>query len=142
DLAMTLHDLDMHHFSQYWKRGVRTGHAYAEVAQRFRGTDDALWSKESNNALRDASLLVGTPLAAAVVSAGLRRTWPLAAVGVFWAAVIGRTVNRGLWKSPDLNTRVLYAFHSHFQKVPISWGQLLYRSASRRGDRKTLIEYK
>ncbi|MGI9623736.1 MAG: glycosyltransferase, partial [Acidimicrobiales bacterium] len=42
DLAMTLHDLDMHHFSQYWKRGVRTGHAYAEVAQRFRGTDDAL----------------------------------------------------------------------------------------------------
>jgi glycosyltransferase involved in cell wall biosynthesis len=32
DREMTLHDADMHHFGQWWRRSVRSGHAYAEGA--------------------------------------------------------------------------------------------------------------
>ena len=39
DHPMTGHDLAMTRFKQYWKRAFRAGHAYAEVAERFRGTD-------------------------------------------------------------------------------------------------------
>ena len=38
DRPMTGHDLAMTHWRQYWRRAVRAGHAYAEVAARFRGT--------------------------------------------------------------------------------------------------------
>jgi len=30
DHGMTIHDADMRHFSQWWKRAIRCGHAYAE----------------------------------------------------------------------------------------------------------------
>ena len=36
DAEMTGHDMDMHTFSQYWRRAMRTGHAYSEVSARFR----------------------------------------------------------------------------------------------------------
>ena len=43
DRPMTGHDLAMTRFSQYWRRAVRSGYAYAEVSTRFRNTDLPLW---------------------------------------------------------------------------------------------------
>src|SRR5580698_3421320 len=43
DAPMTKHDFNMTRFQQYWRRAVRSGHAYAEVSKRFRATDDQLW---------------------------------------------------------------------------------------------------
>ncbi len=40
DRPMTGHDLAMTRWQQYWRRAVRAGHAYAEVAARFRGDRD------------------------------------------------------------------------------------------------------
>ena len=47
DRAMTSHDLGLKRFSQYWRRAVRTGYAYAEVSDRFRGTESPLWDREA-----------------------------------------------------------------------------------------------
>ena len=48
DAEMTLHDAQMLHFSQWWKRALRAGHAYAEGAwMHGRGTGHwrrASWS--------------------------------------------------------------------------------------------------
>ncbi len=38
DAPMTRHDLNMTRFSQYWRRAMRAGYAYAEVSNRFRGS--------------------------------------------------------------------------------------------------------
>lgn len=48
DAEMTLHDAQMLHFSQWWKRALRAGHAYAEGAS-LHGDEDGHWKKESRS---------------------------------------------------------------------------------------------
>jgi GT2 family glycosyltransferase len=48
---MTTHDADMHQFSQWWKRAVRSGHAFAEGAWRFGMAPDFHWMRETQRAL-------------------------------------------------------------------------------------------
>ena len=43
---MTMHDLNMTTFAQYWKRAYRSGHAYAEVGLRHLNTPERLWARE------------------------------------------------------------------------------------------------
>ncbi|TWU18077.1 glycosyltransferase family 2 protein [Allorhodopirellula heiligendammensis] len=40
DAEMTLHDADLHHFSQWWRRAKRFGHAAAEAFQRYGNRDE------------------------------------------------------------------------------------------------------
>ncbi len=40
DEEMTLHDADMHHFREFWRRQVRGGHAYAELLHLHGGRAD------------------------------------------------------------------------------------------------------
>ena len=47
DAPMTLHDLAITRFSQYWRRSQRAGYAYAAVSARFRSTSDPFWSEEA-----------------------------------------------------------------------------------------------
>ena len=47
DAPMTRHDLNMTRFSQYWRRAMRAGYAYSEVSNRFRGSGDPMWLRES-----------------------------------------------------------------------------------------------
>ena len=43
---MTGHDMNMHRFSQYWRRSVRSGYAFAQLADRYRNTSDPLWLRD------------------------------------------------------------------------------------------------
>ncbi|HEY9693946.1 MAG TPA: glycosyltransferase [Oculatellaceae cyanobacterium] len=47
DAEMTLHDVQMLHFHQWWKRALRGGHAYAEGAWLHGNTQERHWVKES-----------------------------------------------------------------------------------------------
>ncbi|WP_250122759.1 glycosyltransferase [Chroococcidiopsis sp. CCMEE 29] len=47
DAEMTLHDAQMIHFSQWWKRTMRAGHAYAEGAWLHGHEPERHWVKES-----------------------------------------------------------------------------------------------
>jgi GT2 family glycosyltransferase len=47
DVEMTLHDADMKRFNQWWKRNVRAGHAYAEVAWLHGKEPERYWVKET-----------------------------------------------------------------------------------------------
>ena len=41
------HDIDMNSFVQYWKRSVRTGHAFAEVFWMHKADPEKFWMKET-----------------------------------------------------------------------------------------------
>ena len=45
DAEMTAHDAAMTRFGQWWRRSVRAGHAYAELAWRNRGHGDPAWTR-------------------------------------------------------------------------------------------------
>jgi glycosyltransferase involved in cell wall biosynthesis len=142
DAPMTGHDLAILHVSQYWRRAVRTGYAYAEISARYRETPDPLWIRESRgNLLRGLSYVV--------ISAGMcamaivLRSWiPLFIAVLAVAALAVRTAILSKWKSASLSTLLLFGIHSHVQHVPILQGQLLYLWNHWRGRGRELIEYK
>ena len=142
DQAMTLHDLAMTSFKAYWKRALRAGHAYAEVSQRMKTTSFPLWGDEcKRNAMR-ASVLLGLPVAAIILSASLANELPLVALLCAYALLILRSAYKARWKSRDVFTLLLYGVHSHFQQIPIAIGQLGYWLNRLRNKKQDLIEYK
>lgn len=142
DQPMTLHDLAMTRWSQYWRRAVRAGHAYAEVAERFRDTDLPLWSAEVRRNRVHAAVLIGAALGGIALAILAETPWPLLLTIAFYLILIVRTARRVEWKEPSLMTRLLYGVHSHLQQIPILIGQLGYYSDRRAGRRRRLIEYK
>lgn len=62
---MTLHDANITRFSQWWRRTVRAGHAFAEVEALHRGSPYGLWRRNVLRALFWGGL--GPLLLAAVV---------------------------------------------------------------------------
>jgi cellulose synthase/poly-beta-1,6-N-acetylglucosamine synthase-like glycosyltransferase len=139
---MTRHDLAMYSFAQYWRRSMRTGHAYAEISAIYSNTADPLWSAESRrNILRGLFWLV-TP-AGCVVTSVARRSW--LPIGLFATAAVAlgaRTALRASSKTRSPHLLLAYALHSHLQQVPILFGQLGFRLQRRRGRRSGIIEYK
>ena len=139
---MTGHDLAITRWSQYWRRAVRTGYAYAQVARRFRHTAQPLWSAEvKHNLLRGGALLL---IATSGFAATLwqRSPWPLLLVLLFLTLLILRTTLKTRWKAPQLTTRLLYGAHSHLQQIPIFIGQLMFWRDQLTQRRRALIEYK
>src|SRR5690606_20829115 len=49
-VEMALHDMDMHRFSQWWRRTVRTGHAYAEIHARHASSPERPYDREVRSA--------------------------------------------------------------------------------------------
>jgi len=139
DAPMTLHDLAINRFAPYWKRAFRAGHAYAEVAHRFRHSSDPFWLAETQrNQLHGGALLV----APWFFAAALTQPWLAGGLLLGGLALLGRSAHRCAWKTPSLNTRLLYAVHSHFQQIPILFGQVAWRLDAWRGRPRHLIEYK
>lgn len=141
DRPMTGHDLAMTHWRQYWRRAVRAGHAYAEVAARFRGTATPLWEHDARRNLVRGGILLLSLLLAIGGALGGSLALPLL-VGAGWLALVLRTAAKVGWKSREPWTRLLYGLHSHLQQIPILVGQLGYYRDRWRGRRRGLIEYK
>jgi glycosyltransferase involved in cell wall biosynthesis len=141
DTPMTLHDLNITRFRQYWLHAVRAGYAYAEISDRFRRTSDPMWREESRrNMARGAVwimwLCTGVALAAF-------RSWGILA----WIAVLAVLSIRSAWrvryKAPGRNLLLLlYGLHSHLQQIPVLFGQLQYQRSRRSEKRTGIIEYK
>jgi len=141
DFPMTGHDLNMTRFSQYWRRAVRAGYAYAEMATRYRASADPMWLGECKRNLRSgifwiAWLSLSLPLLA------LKSLW-----FVPWLAVPVALSARSAWKArvkaPGQKILLLlYGFHSHLAQVPILVGQLKYYRDRYFGRQAKQIEYK
>jgi len=130
-IPMTLHDLRITRFSQYWARQTRLGYAYAQVSERYRNTPLPLWLRESrSNILRAVAttLFFNLFLLIALVTWTL---WPLLFGLLFCATFVQRTALSARDKSAGIPTRLAYGLHAHLRQIPIFIGQLNYRTRRR-----------
>ena len=142
DEPMTLHDLAMFTFMQYWRRSIRTGYAYAEVSTKYAKTDDPLWSAESkSNIIRGIFWLWG-PVFAIVLSMLFGMITPVALFLLAALALLVRTALKTRRRTNSLKLLLAYSLHSHLQQVPILFGQIRYQRQRRRGGNASIIEYK
>ena len=142
DAPMTLHDLRMTHFSQYWRRATRCGHAYAQVSALFRNTPDPFWTAEARRNRTRGSLLLLLLIAAVAATLILRNIWPVTGVALLIAAAAARSGWKARARSSSWTTLFLFGLHSHLQEIPIFIGQMRYRLARATRRKMTLIEYK
>jgi glycosyltransferase involved in cell wall biosynthesis len=121
--AMTLHDLNMTTFKQYWNRAYRSGHAYAEVGLRHLHTPEKLWARE----LARVSVTALLPFALILIGGLLRL--PLLGLLLALAAAL-----KPLLRIPrlmkqyriDFKTALLYALHAAFVVYPQFLGIVRY----------------
>lgn len=142
DAPMVTHDLAILHFGGYWRRGLRTGYAFAQVAGRFRHSDDPFWlGKVRRNTVRGVFWLT-TPLVAAGASLAWLSFWPIAMWPLLLGAAALRTARKQSWKGAPLATLLLHGLHSHLHQIPVMFGQLQYMLDERHSRTRRVIEYK
>jgi hypothetical protein len=147
DAEMTLHDAAMTRFGQWWKRSLRSGHAYAQghflhgnPPENFRQRELGSIQKWATLPILTALLAVGTLLAVAPrwCFLGLLPllVYPLLAVKV--------AVNRRRRRiaGETFSDALMYGVFVVLGKFPQWLGVRRFRSAQRRGERVALIEYK
>jgi glycosyltransferase involved in cell wall biosynthesis len=141
DAPMTGHDLAITRFSQYWKRAVRAGYAYAQLARLTRNYAQPMWSSEtSRNAVRAVGF---TSLLLLTIGSLLSRNWlALLAATLMISTLVVRTALRSRWKGGDSFALLCYGIHSHFQQLPILVGQLAFWRDVAFARHRDLIEYK
>ena len=145
DNPMTLHDLAVKSFRAYWRRAFRAGHAYAEVSARFRNTSDPLWLRDSrrNFVHGGGLLLLPCVVILTLFLFASPQSYLIAFIEVaFVLILIARTAKRCAWKSDNALTCWMYAVHSHFQQIPILFGQIAWHWNALLGVRQKLIQYK
>lgn len=130
---MTSHDANILHFSQWWRRTVRGGHAFAQIEAMHRTSEHGLWRRNVRRALfwggLAPALILAAPFAGQWVLAGLL-AYPLQ-----WARLVLRERNytrEGLARAGLLVVGKL----AELQGIA-----MFYSSRLRRRD-TALIEYK
>lgn len=142
DMPMTLHDLAIYHWSQYWRRAVRTGHALAEVSTLLQNTTTPLWQPESHKNWRHAIALMNLFGIGLILTLLLGTLWPFFLSMLCFLLLSVRSAVKARWKSNNWLTLLYYGLHAQFQHLPIAIGQLSYHYHHWRGKQRRLIEYK
>ena len=131
---MALHDAELYHFSQWWKRMLRGGYAYAQGASEHGAPPEEHWVEESR---RIWLWGLGIPLGILLLafSLDLRLLWLLAVypLQVIRLAVLGGRSRRENW---------VRALALVLCKFPEMLGQVKFLRDKHRRVQSTLIEYK
>ena len=135
---MTRHDLNMTRFSQYWRRGVRSGWAYFVVWANCRAGSERLWLRRNAANLIEVSLWLGLLLLGALL-------WQWWGVALPVAMLLARTVwiaSRVRHRAGSWGLSLLYGLNCQVVRIPVLVGQCrgLWYLVRRRPAR--LIEYK
>lgn len=137
DAEMTRHDGQMRCFSQWWRRSVRAGHAYAEVAWLHRRGPEQFWrhANQSNwlwGAAAPLSILgLLRPTRGGSLSLALPYLW-------LWRRIFARMRQRGYTPADA----ALYAGFCILGKFPQAWGQMQFHLKRLLGAPSRIIEYK
>lgn len=138
DAEMTRHDLAMTRFSQWWRRAVRAGHAYAEGAALHGSPPERHWVRETRS-----NWLWGL----AVPFLAVALAWPtrglsLLAAAAGYALICWRAARWGRSRGWRAGDSALFGVSCALSKVPAAVGQARYVLSRWRGRRASLIEYK
>jgi GT2 family glycosyltransferase len=131
---MTLHDAQMTRFGQWWKRTLRSGHAFAEVAFLYRASPERHWLREACGAWLWA---LGLPLSL-FFCAALVGPLALAALAVYPMQM----VRLGLQGRRSPRENCWRAVFLVIGKFPEMLGQLKFLAYRCLHQKPRLIEYK
>jgi glycosyltransferase involved in cell wall biosynthesis len=119
---MAAHDAAMTHFTQWWRRAVRAGHAYAEGAALHGRTVERHFVRESLSGwLYGFAIPVGIVVAAIALS-----PWALAAVLIYPLLLAKVAVSRRRSHHNSWGHAFLYAGACLVAKPAECWGQARY----------------
>ena len=133
DAEMTYHDAAITRFSQWWKRTVRSGYAYTEIAQLHKNSKFRIYAQEAKRAaiwggLLPVMICIGTLI------------HPTIMIGILiYPAQVCRIALR---QGGDRSTAWLYAFFLTVAKFAELQGMLKYYLRQLSGQSVALIEYK
>jgi GT2 family glycosyltransferase len=134
DEDMGFHDAAMYRFSQWWKRSMRAGYAFAEGAALHGRPPERHWVRESRRAWVWGAVL---PVASAASSVAL---WPWGLLA--WFVFPLQSVRIALRADGSLRKRLLRAVFLVLGKVPEAIGQVKFVVKRGGGKPAELIEYK
>jgi len=121
DIEMTGHDARLTHFSQWWRRSVRTGHAYGQGVWRYGRDAEHHWLRESLSIWFWGAALWSCAFAFAKLSKGM------SLVLLFgYPAVLTRIFVRARWRGLNRENATLYALFCLLGKFPQLQGQILF----------------
>lgn len=121
DRLMVDHDLNYSGFADYWRRNVRCGETYAEIASLCYKTQDRLWLKMTISNLVWSAVLV-TALAIFLVSPLFLKAW----IASFLFLILLRKILQMLNQKNKLTVSICYAVHAYFSKIPLALGECLW----------------
>jgi len=134
-VPMSLHDVGLLHFSQWWKREMRTGHSYAEGAAMYGRIH---YLRQSMGIWFWALAVPLTGLTAAYWTYGLSI---LLVLGMYcllfyraYKGIRARAMNNGLARE--------YAFFNVLSKFPMLWGMIQFWIRRWTGKQTGIIEYR
>lgn len=134
---MTRHDADMHRLSQWWRRNVRAGHAYAELQYLHRDGRERYELRPVLSDLAWGVLVPGASLLLAPPTLGASLSLSFLYAGLY-RRVRAHRIERG--DSPE--HAALYARYVVLGKFAEAQGILRYYANRVRRRRSGLIEYK
>lgn len=138
DAPMARHDAAMMHFSQWWQRARRAGHAYAQVAALHGDGDERYFVRE-----RRRIYIWGLALpAAALVLAPLTRGISLAVLLCLYALQGLQTLRGCLRRGWPARGARAYSFFAVISRFPSLQGLIEYHWRQGRGHGPRIIEHK
>ena len=143
DAEMTLHDADMHRFSQWWKRTERTGHAYAQ-GKALHGRTPL------QHYVRPVRSIFIWGLSVPLITLGCLlaswwQPWALfpALLGIAgYSRIVRRSYVEGRKRGGGQRDALLYGLSVAAAKIPQLLGAVRFYLNRWRGKQTTLIEYK
>jgi GT2 family glycosyltransferase len=133
---MTIHDAAMTRFGQWWKRTVRTGHAFAEGAAMHGRSPFRHCVREVRSNWIWGVIIPVVALAAAWPTRG----WSLLLLGLY--PVLGFKIFIGARRRMPVRLALAFAVFCVLAKFSQARGQLKYVLTRAAGRRSRLIEYK
>jgi GT2 family glycosyltransferase len=138
DADMTLHDMAMTRFAQWWKRAVRCGHAYAEGVARYGRTPERHFVRQMRSTIFWGLLLPLIVVGLAWPTHGASLVLLCGYLVLFWRSERFFRIGRG-WRAADAR---LYAAFCVLAKFPHMAGMVTYWSRRIQGKPVQIIEYR
>lgn len=138
DAEMTLHDAQIMHFSQWWQRSIRNGHAYAEGAWLHGKPPERHWVKESRRIWFWGLTLPFLAIANLWLTGGISIVLLLATYLLLTFKVYKYAKTIGIQSDDAL----LYGLFCVLDKFPQLIGQIQFHLSRLLGRKRTIFEYK
>ncbi|QEH39222.1 Glycosyl transferase family 2 (plasmid) [Aquisphaera giovannonii] len=138
DAEMTLHDMGMTRFSQWWRRSTRTGHAYAEGAAMHGGSPERHFVRQARSVALWGLLLPLLALGLAWPTRGMSLALLSCYGFLYWRTRRYYSATRG-WPAAHARTNAAWIV---LAKFPQAVGLIRYWYGRLSGRRSRLIEYR